>query len=110
MILEIRFFEVMPGLRDEFSRISREGTVPLMLRLGIDVVSFGPMLNDETGWCLVRSFASEQDRVVRSGAVYETDEWRERFEAVVPPMIAGYRTAVLPASESVVAALRAAHG
>jgi hypothetical protein len=110
MILEVRFFDVRPGMRDEFDQVSRKGTIPLMRRLGIDVVAFGPMLNDDAGWCLIRSFASEEDRVTRSGAMYETAEWKERFDAVVPPMIASYRTAVLPATESSVAAVRAAHG
>ena len=108
-VLEIRFFDLHPGVRAEFDRISREGTIPLMRRCGIDVVAFGPMLNDADAWCLLRSFASEQDRITRSGAMYETEEWLERFEKVVPPMIAGYRTAVLPTTTDMVETVRHAH-
>ncbi|GAA2463963.1 NIPSNAP family protein [Winogradskya humida] len=96
-LLEIRFFDLHPGTRDEFHRISHEGTVPLMRRCGITVVAYGPMLNDENAWCLVRAFKSEQDRITTSATVYETAEWLSHFDAVVPPMIAGYRTAVLNA-------------
>ncbi len=105
-VLEIRFFTVRSGDRAEFDRISREGTVPLMRRCGIDVVAFGPMLNDDDGWLLIRAFPSERNRLADSAAVYQTPEWRDRFDATIPPMIADYRTAVVSATPALVDLIR----
>jgi hypothetical protein len=104
-LLEVRLFKVRPGSRPEFDRISREGTIPLMRRFGITVLGHGPTLNDGDGWLLIRAFPSEQRRVEQSLAFYELPEWQEKYDAVVPPMIDSYHTAVLPASAELVDSL-----
>jgi len=104
-LLEMRLFKLHPGTRAEFDRISRDGTIPMMRRYGINVVDFGPMLNDEDGYFLLRAFGSEEDRVAKSQAIYSTAEWEENYDAPVTSMIADYRTAVIPATRSVTLAL-----
>ena len=104
-LLEMRLFKLRPGTRPEFDRISREGTIPMMRRYGINVVDFGPMLNDEDGYFLLRAFGSEQDRVEKSQAIYATAEWEENYDAPVTSMIADYRTAVIPATRSLAPSL-----
>jgi hypothetical protein len=94
--LEIRLFQLHPGTRDEFHRISRDGTIPLMRRMGITVVAHGASLNNENGYFLLRAFPSEEQRIAQGKAVYETPEWTEEYDTVVMGMIAGYDTAVLP--------------
>jgi hypothetical protein len=96
MLLEIRLFKVRPGTRTEFDRISREGTIPLMRKLGITVLTHGPSLNNENGYFLVRAFASEAERVELSQSLYSTDEWLEKYDGPVGEMIEDYDTAVLP--------------
>lgn len=95
-LLEVRLFKLRPGTRGEFDRISREGTIPLMRRLGITVVAHGPSLNNDNGYFLLRAFASEQERVERSQALYATAEWTEKYDTPVMSMIEDYDTAVLP--------------
>jgi hypothetical protein len=95
-LLEIRLFKVQPGTRAEFDRISRDGTVPMMRRLGITVLAYGPAGNDEDGYVLLRAFDSEQQRIELSQSLYEQPEWLERYDAPVTAMIVDYRTAVLP--------------
>jgi hypothetical protein len=97
-LVEIRLFTLSPGARDEFDRISREGTIPMMRRWGLTVLSHGPCLNDENGYYLVRAFESEQQRVEGAKAFYASSEWEENYEAAVMGMIDDYHTAVLPAS------------
>ena len=99
-LLEMRLFTLRPGTRPEFDRISRDGTIPMMRRYGIHVVDFGPMLNDEDGYFLLRAFGSEEERVEKSQAIYATTEWEENYDAPVTAMIADYRTAVIPATQS----------
>jgi hypothetical protein len=103
-LLEIRLFKVKPGTRDEFDRISREGTVPLMRRLGIRVIAHGPSLNNENGYFLLRVFPSEQARVEQSQSLYTAPEW-EKFDAPVTGMIEDYDTAVLPAPSGAIQGL-----
>ncbi|WP_370266579.1 NIPSNAP family protein [Streptomyces sp. V4I8] len=95
-LLEVRMFTVQPGRRGEFDRISRDSTIPMMRRWGIDVVSYGPALNDEDGYVLLRVFASEEERVGVQERFYASEEWTENYEKPVMEMIADYRTAVLP--------------
>jgi len=97
-LLEIRLFTLLPGTRVEFDRISREGTIPLMRRCGITVLTFGPCLNDDNGYLLMRSFPSERARVELAEAFYASPEWTDRYEARVTAMITDYRTAVVPAT------------
>ncbi|MFD7664665.1 hypothetical protein [Streptomyces sp. NPDC059788] len=95
-LLEIRFFTVHPGRREEFDRLSREETVPLMRRWGITVLTGGPALNDENGYCLVRTFASEEERVGLQERFYASAEWNDKYDKPVTAMIADYKTVVLP--------------
>jgi hypothetical protein len=97
-LVEIRLFTVSPGRRDEFDRISREGTIPMMRRWGITVLDHGPCLNDVNGYYLVRAFPSEESRVEGAKAFYASSEWEDNYEAAVMGMIEAYHTAVVPAS------------
>jgi hypothetical protein len=101
-LLEVRLFKLRQGTREEFDRISREGTIPLMRRLGITVVTHGPSVQNDNGYVLIRAFPSEQERVERSQALYATDEWLEQYDAVIPPMIEEYDTAVLPMAHTAI--------
>lgn len=106
LVLEIRIFTVHPGTRPEFDRISREGTVPLMRRLGINVVTHGPSLNNDDGYYLLRAFRSEDDRVTLSQSLYTTEEWETTYDAPVTAMIADYRTAVITTTAELVEQLK----
>jgi hypothetical protein len=101
-LLEIRLFKLRPGTREEFDRVSREGTIPLMRRLGITVIAHGPSLNNEDGYFLLRAFPSEQERVERSQALYATEEWLEKYDTSVGAMIENYDTAVLSAESDTI--------
>jgi hypothetical protein len=105
-VLEIRIFTVHPGARQEFDRISREGTIPLMRRLGINVVAFGPSPNNDEGYHLLRAFRSEEERVTLSQSLYTTEEWETKYDAPVGAMIADYRTTVIVTTPEIVDQLR----
>jgi hypothetical protein len=102
VLLEMRLFTVHPGVRDEFDRISREGTIPLMRRLGINVVAHGPAMNNENGWYLLRAFSSEEQRKEQAEVLYSSAEWEENFDTPVMAMIDDYRISVMPATAGLV--------
>jgi hypothetical protein len=101
----MRLFKLHAGTRDEFHRISDEGTIPMMRRYGINVLAYGPTLNDENGYLLLRCFASEEERTRLSQSLYDNEEWERNYEEPVMSMIESYHTAVIPAAESLVAQL-----
>ncbi|GGO10678.1 NIPSNAP family protein [Microbispora rosea subsp. aerata] len=95
-LLEVRLFTVRPGTREEWHRISREGTIPLMGRCGITVVAHGPCLNDDNGYYLIRAFRDEQERIELSQSFYATEEFAREYEKPLAEMMTGYQTAVIP--------------
>ncbi len=95
-LLEIRLFTLNPGTREEWHRISRDGTIPLMRKLGINVVAFGPSLNNEDGYYLLRAFANERERTELGASLYDQPEWDEKYDKPLSEMMADYHTAVLP--------------
>ena len=101
-LLEMRLFRLRPGTRAEFDRISREGTIPMMRRFGITVLAYGPTLNDDDGYLLLRSFPSEEQRVELAQAFYASIEWEQNYEEPVTAMIDDYHTAVIPAVPGVI--------
>jgi hypothetical protein len=101
-LLEIRLFKLQPDTRAEFDRISREGTIPLMRRCGINVVAFGPSRNNDDGYFLLRAFRSEQERIELSQALYVRPEWEADYDGPITSMIADYQTAVLATTDRII--------
>lgn len=107
MLLEMRLFTVRPQTRPEFHRISRDGTIPLMRRLGINVLAHGPARNNENGYYLLRAFSSEEQRKQQAAELYGSAEWEQNFDTPVMAMIETYQIAVMPATAGLVAQLAA---
>jgi acyl-CoA synthetase (AMP-forming)/AMP-acid ligase II len=107
LLLEMRLFSVRPGTRDTFHRISHEGTVPLMRRFGIHVLAYGPALNNDDTYYLLRAFTTEEQRKEQARILYASPEWENNFDAEVMGMIDDYRITVMPATPALVAELAA---
>ena len=110
MLLEMRLFKVRPDTREEFHRISHEGTVPLMRRLGITVLAYGPAQNNDDGWYMLRAFGSEEQRKEQAQALYSCPEWEVNFDGPVMGMIDEYRIVVMPATSALIAEFAAQPG
>lgn len=102
-LVELRLFKLQPGTREEFHRVSHE-TVLLMRECGITVLAYGPSLNEDDAYYLVRLFPSEEQRTVLSQSLYARPEW-EKYDEPVMGMIADYHTVVMPATSAVVEAM-----
>ena len=109
MILEIRTYRLKPGTRDEFVRLMREESLPLLKKWGVDVVDAGASLVAEDGAeeaYLVRAFSSIEEREKQEAAFYGSDEWRRGPREAVISRIESYHTIVIEASAEAVRALR----
>jgi NIPSNAP len=106
-VLEIRTYRLLPNTRGEYHRLFVEEAAPLLAAHGIDVVRFGPSLDDPDGYVLLRSFADLADRERREEAFYSSPEWRDGPRAAVIEKIDEYLDAVLELDEAAIDALRA---
>ena len=109
MILEIRTYRLKPGTRDEFVRLMRDESGPLLAAAGIRVVALGASLAAEDGHeeaYLIRAFDSLSRRDAQEEAFYGSDVWRLGPREAVVSRIESYHTIVIEASTEMVAALQ----
>ena len=106
-VLDIRTYRTVPGGRDELIRIMAEETVPMLRRYGIEVVAFGPSLQDDDLALLIRFFESMQERDEKIESFYESEEWLSHYDERVMALIANYHVVVIPASHDAATALAA---
>ena len=109
VILEIRTYRLKPGTGDEFVRVMREESVPLLEKSGIRVVDCGASLVAEDGHgeaYLFRAFASLEARGEQEERFYGSDAWRCGPREAIVSRIDSYHTIVLQTSEEIVLALQ----
>jgi hypothetical protein len=109
VILEIRTYRLKPGTRDEFVRVMREESVPLLHRHGIATVDCGTSLVDEEGFeeaYLIRAFRSLEERDEQEASFYGSDAWRSGPREAIVSRIESYHTIVIEASAETVRALK----
>lgn len=107
-ILEIRTYRLKPGTRDEFVRVMRDESLPLLTEFGIRVVDAGPSLVDEDGHeeaYLIRAFDSLAHRDEQEEAFYGSDAWRSGPREAIVSRIDTYHTIVVEVPDAAIAAL-----
>jgi hypothetical protein len=108
VILELRTYRLVPGTRDEFVRLMRDVSVPLLERHGIRVVDCGASLVAEDGHeeaYLIRAFPSLDAHAEQEARFYESDEWRNGPREEILACVEQYHTIVLEVSGEAVEAL-----
>ncbi len=95
-VVEIRTYTLMPGAGAEFHRTFVEESLPMLQRWGVEVVDFGPSLDDEDAYYLIRRYSSLEERQRSQDEFYGSDEWRHgpreaivsRIESMISVVIA----------------------
>jgi len=103
-IIEIRTYRLKPGTRDEFVRVMRQESLPLLASAGIRVLASGASLVDEDGHeeaYLIRAFDSLAARDTAEEAFYGSAAWREGPREAIVSRIEDYHTIVLEAPDDV---------
>ena len=59
--VETLLYTLMPGTGAEFHALMREVSVPLHRASGLDVVAYGPSLDDADRYFLIRAYRSLDD-------------------------------------------------
>ena len=106
--LEIRWYNLKPGTRDEFHQLFLREALPLLRRWEVDVVAFGPSAHDADSYFLMRAFESLDDRQRSEDAFYASNEWRHGPREAVLSRIASCTTIVVEVDEATLEGLRRA--
>ena len=104
--VEVRSYNLKPGSRAEFHDTVVRQAIPMLKRLKVDVVAFGPSPHDEDSYYLIRSYASLADRQQSQDAFYGSDEWRKGPRESVVGKIDSMTSVVLEMDSTVVDGLR----
>jgi NIPSNAP len=94
-VLDLRTYRLVPGGGAEFDRIARDRALPMLRRFGIDVIGYGPSLEDGDVYYLIRAFPSAARREEQLEAFYGSDEWRQNHRDSVLPLIETYHTVLI---------------
>jgi hypothetical protein len=96
-VVEIRSYRLKPGSGSEFHRLVVEESLPMLERWGVDVIAFGPSLDDDDLYVLIRGYASVDDLQRSQDAFYGSPEWREGPREAIVSLIERDISVVIPA-------------
>ena len=96
-VVEIRTYALKAGAGAEFHRLVQEESIPMLERWGVEVVAFGPSLDDDDSYCLIRAYQSLDERERSQDAFYGSDEWRQGPREAIVSLIESSTSVVLPA-------------
>jgi hypothetical protein len=96
-VIEIRSYRLKPGSGQEFHRLVVEESMPMLDRWDVDVVAFGPSLDDDELYFLIRRYASVEELRRSQAAFYGSAEWREGPREAIVSLIESDLSVVLPA-------------
>jgi hypothetical protein len=105
-VVEVRCYTLKPGTSAIFHRLVTEASLPLLRDAGIEVVAFGPSLDEEHGYYLIRAFANVEDLRFREAAFYASAAWHEGPRQAVLACIEQYASAAIELPAAVVDGLR----
>lgn len=104
--LEIRSYNLKPGVRDAFHRLVVEQSYPMLRRWGVDVVAFGPSLHDADSYYLMRAYDSLEHRRSSQDQFYGSAEWRQGPREAIVSLIETDTSVVLELDVRTIDALR----
>ena len=95
-ILEIRTYRLKAGTGARFHRAVVEKSMPMLERWGVEVVAYGPSLDDEDLYYLIRAYASLGELRESQDAFYGSDDWRRGPREEIISMIESDISVVVP--------------
>lgn len=95
-VVEIRSYTLKPGTRDAFHRLVLEYSLPMLRRWHITVLGYGPSLQEDSSYYLIRAYPGLEARQKTEDALYGSDEWRKGPREAIVSKIMYYTTVILP--------------
>jgi NIPSNAP len=94
-VLDLRTYRLVPGSGEDFDRLFRQRALPMLERFGIEVLRYGPSLEDADLYFLMRTFPSVAQRNEQLDAFYGSEEWRQNHRDAVLALIETYHTLLI---------------
>jgi len=95
-VIEIRTYRLLAGTGAAFHRLVVEESLPMLERWGVEVVAFGPSLDDEDSYYLIRRYPNLEELRRSQDAFYGSDEWRHGPREAIVSRIESSDSVVLP--------------
>ncbi len=95
-VVEIRTYTLGAGTGAAFHRLVVEESIPMLERWEVEVVAFGPSLDDGDSYYLIRAYASLAELQRSQDAFYGSDEWRQGPREAIVSLIESSISVVLP--------------
>src|SRR5436190_23960404 len=105
-VVEIRSYNLKPGTRNQFHQMMIDLSIPMLKRWQVDVVDYGPSLQADDSYYLMRSYANLEELQQSQDAFYGSSEWRQGPREALLAMIETYASVVIAADEAKLEALR----
>ncbi|MGH3128990.1 MAG: NIPSNAP family protein [Gaiellaceae bacterium] len=96
--MEIRSYRLKAGSGAAFHRLVVGESMPMLERWGVDVIAFGPSLDDDDLYVLIRGYASVAELRRSQDAFYGSDEWRDGPREAIVSLIESDISVVIPAA------------
>jgi hypothetical protein len=95
MIVEMRTYQVKPGMRARFLEIFEAKSVPAHAEIGMPIL--GPFLSveDPDVFFFMRGFPDLESREALKASFYEGQLWKGELEGVLMPMLERYDVVVV---------------
>ena len=94
-VLDLRTYQLVPGGGEDFDSIFCERALPMLERFEIEVLRYGPSLEDADLYFLMRIFPSVTHRNEQLDAFYGSDEWRQNHRDDVLALIETHHTLII---------------
>jgi hypothetical protein len=98
-MIEIRSYNLKPGSRGAFHELFINECLPILYKWNIHVAGFGPSINDENSYYLIRAYRDLNDMQQTEDAFYNSDDWKKGPREKVLSYILNYTTIVLQDDE-----------
>ncbi len=96
-VVEIRSYTLKPGTRDAFHQLVIDQSLPMLDRWKIRYLGYGPSLQEDSSYYLIRTYPSLESRLVSEDAFYGSAEWKQGPREAIVSKIQYYTTVILPA-------------
>lgn len=104
--VEIRSYNLKPGVRERLHQMMLEQALPMLERWSVDVVAYGPSPHDQDSYYLIRAYPSLAAREQSQDAFYGSDEWRSGPREPILALIESYTSVVLELDDATLQGLR----
>ncbi len=105
-IVEFRSYRLKAGSGSRFHELVLSQSLPLLRRAGVEVVAYGPSLDDADAYFLARAYDSLEHLRASEESFYSSDAWRNGPREAILALIDSYSSVVLRMSREAIEALR----